>query len=152
MFLMKKYFKVKKSSSSGKTKTIHNIYFDATKYDKSYASYVLLKDYLHSQDEDFLNSFEFRMRKIQFSRDYLTRTLRKTGNLKCSYCPKENLVIEYEGMTVHKSVLATIDHVVPISKGGGVFDEENIVVSCSTCNNSKGSKDLEVFLKNKKSN
>jgi 5-methylcytosine-specific restriction endonuclease McrA len=36
------------------------------------------------------------------------------------------------------SNLATLDHVVPISKGGGITDLNNVVIACWPCNNKKG--------------
>jgi len=38
---------------------------------------------------------------------------------------------------------ATVEHVVPISRGGKLFDERNIVLACFNCNSKKGSKILE---------
>lgn len=49
----------------------------------------------------------------------------------CQYCAK--------GLTHAES---TIDHVVPVSKGGGLV-WDNVVTSCRDCNNRKGNKDLD---------
>ena len=39
----------------------------------------------------------------------------------------------------HKlGTLATVDHVMPLSKGGAEFDEANCVVACYRCNQKKG--------------
>jgi 5-methylcytosine-specific restriction endonuclease McrA len=44
------------------------------------------------------------------------------------------------------SNLATIDHVIPLSKGGNKYDESNLVIACKTCNKKKGSMSVEEFL------
>ena len=67
--------------------------------------------------------------------------------MTCTYCQKPNLVIELEGMQVRNFIMATIDHIVPLSKGGPYFDYNNINVCCGQCNSKKGSMDLEDFLK-----
>lgn len=40
---------------------------------------------------------------------------------------------------------ATVDHVIPKSKGG-TNDRSNLVVACRRCNNAKGNRSLEAFL------
>jgi 5-methylcytosine-specific restriction endonuclease McrA len=51
---------------------------------------------------------------------------------RCVYCFQESLNL-------------TMDHVVPLSKGG-VHDVSNIVPACKSCNTRKGTKDLIIFL------
>jgi len=131
-------------SINGNTKTVHSIYF-LVDNPKTLAAKILLRDYYISLDETIKTSFAFRMRKVAFSRAYLTKVLCEKGDLKCSYCSKTNLLIELEGMDVPKNRKATIDHIIPISKGGEVFSEENVTVSCYDCNNKKGSLDLKDF-------
>ena len=48
---------------------------------------------------------------------------------------------QYCGKKLTKSI-ATLDHVVPKSKGG-VVEWDNIVLSCMSCNQKKGSRSLE---------
>ena len=50
---------------------------------------------------------------------------------KCQYCEKQVSIS-----------IATIDHVVPKSRGGG-HTWENLVIACSKCNGKKGSRLLE---------
>ena len=59
--------------------------------------------------------------------------------LKCHYCGKTGLVKDIEDMSsaAQRSILATIDHVIPISKGGKRFDVSNCVVACYKCNSKK---------------
>jgi 5-methylcytosine-specific restriction endonuclease McrA len=58
----------------------------------------------------------------------------------CSYCH-----VELDRRT------ATIDHVVPKSKGGG-NEMSNLKLSCRTCNGWKGSDSVEDFLRKRKLN
>lgn len=63
----------------------------------------------------------------------------RNHELKCQYCGKKNLVPEIEDMSSarQRSILATIDHIIPISKGGAKFDPNNCVVACYPCNSKK---------------
>lgn len=65
--------------------------------------------------------------------------LHKHEPLKCVYCGKGNLIIDGEECADGHGLghLATIDHVVPVSKGGSRYDESNCVVACFKCNQKK---------------
>jgi hypothetical protein len=41
----------------------------------------------------------------------------------------------------------TVDHVIPIVKGGDPISQDNLVAACRRCNSSKGSRSEGVFLK-----
>jgi 5-methylcytosine-specific restriction endonuclease McrA len=59
--------------------------------------------------------------------------------LICHYCGKEGLQIDADPSKREElKVLATVDHVIPISKGGAMYDENNCVVACFSCNQKKG--------------
>lgn len=138
-------------SNSGSTKWADTVYFKIDK-PNTYASYVLLKDYYWERDEDNAKSIANKMRMIGFSRTYLIHIKETTGSLNCSYCLKTNLIIELEGMKVPNNQKATIDHILAISKGGGLFDYDNICVACGKCNSKKGDKSVEEFLNNRNKN
>lgn len=71
---------------------------------------------------------------------YLKRErIHKNSNYKCFYCGKS-----LEDMTNDKSY--TIDHKIPITKGGS-NDEENLVISCRSCNSRKGTKTHNQYIK-----
>ena len=92
---------------------------------KSRAALVLLKSELAKQElADW----------ILFREQFLN-----THELKCHYCGKTGLVKDIEDMSsaAQRSILATIDHVIPISKGGKRFDVSNCVVACYKCNSKK---------------
>ncbi len=111
---------------------------------QSYAAYVLLKSKLAARDED--REILSRFKRINFSRNYLRTILKNRGHLACTYCGKMHLKIEDKNMIVPHNTKATIDHVVPLSKGGRMFDVFNIVVSCSKCNSRKGDMILLEYL------
>lgn len=140
--------RVIRKSNSGSTRIVDTVYFTVNDT-KSLASAVLLKNYYWERDEDNVKSIENRMRMIGFSRTYLNKVKAETGDLCCAYCPKTGLIIEEDKMKVPNHIKATIDHIVPISKGGGLFDYENLTVACGKCNSSKGSLSVEEFTKRK---
>lgn len=49
----------------------------------------------------------------------------------------------YEGKCIYcgSSKRITMDHIIPISKGGGTT-KDNVVPACISCNSSKGNKDI----------
>jgi len=95
----------------------------------SLAARILLQGRLRK--EELRQWFAFRA-------DFLRRKKVEQGDLRCYYCGKVGLV---EGVDEFSDVgsdrLATIDHVVPVSKGGSVTDERNLVVACYPCNQKK---------------
>jgi 5-methylcytosine-specific restriction endonuclease McrA len=63
----------------------------------------------------------------------------------CRYCARVVRLVTYNEFTrVGKwpADAASIDHVVPLSRGGSKSDEKNLVTACVPCNNKKGSKTL----------
>lgn len=137
-----------KSSKTGSTRWITSIYFEPNA--NTHAASVLLRNDLKLQDADFLDSFEGRMKRIEFSRDTLTRWQKQLGSLFCVYCNKPDLQIEYDGMLVKREVIATLEHLDPISKGGSPFDLEHIVCACGRCNHNRSNKDLDLYLSGRK--
>lgn len=64
---------------------------------------------------------------------------RNNGNLACHYCKKDDLKVTHWSAPQNNPSKATVDHVVPRSRGGSDGDA-NLVVSCAPCNYKKGSK------------
>lgn len=110
---------------------------------KSRAAYIKLKRKLKLLDptENYKVNYHFR-------RTYLEKRLEKDGELVCEYCGKRDLILEPEGLTkkLTTTMLATIDHVRAKVNGGSKFDENNIKISCPTCNNKKADMSEEAFL------
>lgn len=138
-------YQIVRSSQTGSTKIVDIIHFEISN-PKTLASYIRLKEDLRLQDVDYLEVHGERIKRVEFSRSYLTNKKEECGSLTCVYCQAKNLVIEYEGMKVKNEIKATIDHVVAISKGGAIYDLENIVVACGKCNTKKSNKSVEDFL------
>jgi 5-methylcytosine-specific restriction endonuclease McrA len=68
-------------------------------------------------------------------REKLLRNMQFDGPLVCHYCGKNNLQIETDSNS--DPFLATLDHVIPRSKGGAEYDLNNLVVACFPCNSKK---------------
>jgi 5-methylcytosine-specific restriction endonuclease McrA len=87
----------------------------------SRAAYVLLSQkYKDREVEEW----------IALKRGFLKKTLEKNGDLICHYCGKTGLRMEPDPSGRKLGTLATIDHVVPISKGGKEKEESNFVIAC----------------------
>jgi hypothetical protein len=74
------------------------------------------------------------MPSSKISRTVALRVMQKTGG-KCYYCGVELLDL---------SIKATVDHLVPVFRGGG-HEMENLVPCCSSCNSRKGTSTIEEF-------
>lgn len=99
---------------------------------QSPAALVLLVKKLSKKDKTLFNPFRW----LAFRKKYLTKLLCILGHIECHYCKKDNLLIN----TKDKDQLATLDHVIPVSKGGALWDHRNLVPACFTCNNKKADK------------
>lgn len=66
---------------------------------------------------------------IKFHRNLLFKRDRYT----CTYC---NKFIKHDQER-------TVDHIIPISKGGDLYSWSNLITACSPCNNKKGDNLLE---------
>ena len=95
----------------------------------SLAARVLLATRLRRQELD--EWFGFRAKFLRRKKD-------ECGDLRCHYCGKSGLVEDAaHAPTLGSAFLATIDHVVPLSRGGAVRAETNLVVACYPCNQRK---------------
>jgi 5-methylcytosine-specific restriction endonuclease McrA len=122
-------------SGANRIKQYHMIY-EEEPYQKSLGSLVLLNDFLRGRDVDYLAS-DWTIR-VKYNIEFLKLQLKQKGQLNCSYCRKQNLFIN-EDITKRPKYhfLATVDHVIPISKGGSIDDYENMTCACWHCNHSK---------------
>jgi 5-methylcytosine-specific restriction endonuclease McrA len=73
---------------------------------------------------------------INFRNKWMRKYQREHTTIKCVYCGKEHL----DPWAKEEENKATIDHLIPKSKGGKVLDEENFVIACFKCNQDKGNK------------
>ena len=140
---------ISKQSKSGNTIYNHFV-FTEEPHIKSYASAILLRNDFLFQDEDYIKHDFFTW--LKFREEYLTEVQEKEGDLKCAYCGKTNLEIggmKPEDFKINNMnpLLATIDHIVPLSKDGERYNKKNLCVCCKTCNRKKGDKSAEEFVK-----
>ncbi len=73
---------------------------------------------------------------------FLKEELAKHGKLVCHYCGRDDLKLKAATKKEHQ---ATVDHIIPQSKGGDRFDKSNFAVCCHTCNRRKASEPAEEF-------
>jgi len=88
-----------------------------------------------------LKSYGYRV-WLKYRRWWIKEHLKTHDRLYCEYCGKGPLKIQSR----NNNNIATLDHVIPISKNGPKFDSSNIVIACSACNGRKGDKDLNKFI------
>ena len=145
-------FKITKSSRKNADKISEIIYDEVNASIKSRAAYVLLRNKLHLQDEDYINRLGGLWKWLDVREVFLTRRQKEnSGNLVCDYCGKEHLEIggkkpEDLSKNNKNSQLATVDHIHPLVNDGEKYNEENMCVSCKKCNRTKGEKSLEDYL------
>jgi len=79
---------------------------------------------------------------LEFREAYLDEQLAEHGDLVCHYCSTPDLVKQVSGPVTKSKLhyLATVDHVLPRSKGGAEYDKSNLVVACYPCNQQKADK------------
>ena len=82
---------------------------------------------------------------LKFREDVLDKFEKKHGKVFCEYCGRDDLVREMPEGVKKSARLVTIDHVVPLSKGGGKYDRDNLKIACFTCNQKKGDSMPEVI-------
>ena len=117
---------------------------------QSQAAYLLLKNLykLRERKEGRATVPEWR-RWLTFRNKYLRRQRRLTkGNLVCAYCGDGYLDANRNNpFRKRNRKVATVDHIIAISKGGSYYDERNMCVCCDRCNNNKKDKDVVLFMK-----
>jgi 5-methylcytosine-specific restriction endonuclease McrA len=81
---------------------------------------------------------------LEFRTAFLAQKLVSEGDLVCRYCGVKGLVSEVPvgASKAQRRRLATLDHVIPRSKGGAEMDLGNLVVACYPCNQKKGDMSL----------
>lgn len=67
-------------------------------------------------------------------------------NGKCIYCRKPTWLPEEGRRGKRKKKMATVEHIIPRSRGG-TYKRENLAMSCSACNNRRKAIDHFLFLR-----
>ena len=138
-------------SSSGSTSVNDIIYNDETPNIKSLASLVLLNDYYHYLDVDYVDERKELIKYLRLRQKFLKRVLNKKRVLVCHYCGKSHLDIGYEDMKLAylnntNKNLATIDHKIPRKICDNPLDTKNWLVSCKKCNREKGDMNYDEYI------
>ena len=71
---------------------------------------------------------------LRFRWETLHKWQAERGFLECEYCGLKPLIIDADNK---HPMVATLDHVIPRSKGGAEMDLSNLVVACRPCNAKK---------------
>lgn len=107
----------------------------------SMASYLQLKEEYQKLDPQCRT---WRMGKrvwLNFRNKILKQKQKEAkGNLICAYCGSDHLVLNFHKRGLPNNKKATLDHIIPKSKGGSEYSLSNLAVSCHKCNSKK--KDL----------
>jgi 5-methylcytosine-specific restriction endonuclease McrA len=74
-------------------------------------------------------------RERKACKKFLAAQMELLGSLTCAYCHKPDLKLK----SSKRHEAATVDHVVPKSKGGKADDPSNFAVCCNSCNKKKDS-------------
>ena len=74
---------------------------------------------------------------LSFREQFLDDFEKEHGRLFCEYCGRDNLVKEHPEGVKKPASLATVDHVMPVSKGGKRFERKNLKLACFPCNQRK---------------
>lgn len=65
---------------------------------------------------------------------------------KCYYCERPTRLPKRRNTGSLSDDIATLDHIVPKSRGGDKSTRRNCVVACFRCNNDRGTKDARMFM------
>ena len=106
-------------------------------------STLVCKKFKNNQDE--IDIWYEKYNKVKKKRK---RNLIESQNYKCDVCGEE-LICDTEKNSRKNSRLATIEHVVPVCKGG-TDSPSNWTITCNSCNNTRGNMDYEYFKENYK--
>lgn len=110
-------------------------------HSQSLASLVMLKKTYEKRDRSGVKKDRKKNWRIYltFRNRFLRRKKKLEGDLVCYICGKPGLMANNNSPNA-KNKEATLEHKVPISKGGKIYCEENCEVACLKCNNSKADK------------
>lgn len=126
---------------SGKVKYVHKFLTQIPSI-KSRAAYLLLKDKLRAQDETYKSIHGIRFKWLKFRKNFLIQHKQIHNSFICGYCGRPDL---YEAERKSDDWQVTLDHIIPLSKGGQMFDISNLIISCTLCNRIKDSDSLKLF-------
>jgi 5-methylcytosine-specific restriction endonuclease McrA len=113
------------------------VLYENDPHPSSQASLAKLNSDLWRTDETVYHGKRWK----EFKDKFLDKIMANNGSLTCHYCKSDNLARDWQKEpNVPGNKKATLDHVIPTSHGGGLYDESNLVVACKNCNEKKGNK------------
>lgn len=112
---------------------------------KSYASYILLKEYYKENDDDYNDNWHYY---FIVRRHFLRRRKRENGgnHWNCHYCGKPVYKMQKRNTQKQEKGCITVDHIIPVSSGHSKIDSKNMIESCQKCNNDKGTMSYEKYI------
>lgn len=131
-----------------KNRKHYHIVFDYDENPKSYSSAVLLRNYYREHDIEFRESDDWRYYFI-VRRHFLRKKKKEhNGVWICHYCERPITKIQTRNKIYQKNRwnLITVDHKVPLDKGGDLLATSNMLECCVRCNEKKDNMSYEVFL------
>lgn len=105
---------------------------------QSLGALIKLKHFYQQIDDSYRqNDLSYKV-WLRFRNRWLKQQKKLHKKLTCYFCGESNLNPNCNSpLITHKKQKATIDHLIPTSKGGKKFDERNLVVACYCCNERK---------------
>jgi 5-methylcytosine-specific restriction endonuclease McrA len=64
----------------------------------------------------------------------------------CYYCNRPMLLAKGPSEGRQPPHLCTLDHIIPLSRGGAFAPTQNAVAACAQCNNDRGDTDARMFM------
>ena len=135
-----------------KNRKHYHVIFDWDGNPKSYSAAVLLRNYYREHDIEFKEGDDWRYYFI-VRRHFLRKRKRENnGKWICHYCGRPITKIQERNKIYQKNRwnMITVDHKVPLDKGGDLLSTSNMLECCVKCNSQKGVQPYEVFIKTKK--
>lgn len=107
---------------------------EARPHPQSPAALALLVLDLWRHDETIYRGDRWMEFKEKFLQDFAAIH----GKVFCHWCGRDNMKLKGEPSVKDKDVV-TLDHLTPTSKGGALYDPNNVVPACFSCNNRRAS-------------
>lgn len=109
---------------------------------KSRAAYLLLRHKLRCQDETYKNVVGRQTKWLKFRVKFLREHKKIHGSFVCIFCGRPDLCEKIKKCDPNQ---LTLDHIIPISKGGAMYETTNLAICCYLCNKIKDALSVENF-------
>lgn len=109
---------------------------------KSRAAYLLLRHKLRCQDETYKTVVRGRYKWLKFREKFLRDYKQIHGSFVCKFCGRPDL---RDAKKQCDDYQVTLDHIIPRSKGGEMYETTNLAICCYLCNKLKDAFSVENF-------